>query len=111
MFRLATIYTQVVTNYYAFTSAEAALPSAQAAVEYSERAFRGFVIQYKTGTASILDVLHRFDNFKQCARTAGIDTYAMGISACKSGLFSRRARRHSGTCKWPQKNLLKTTVI
>lgn len=55
--QLATIYTQVVTNYYAFTSAEAALPSALAAVLSSERAYRGFVIQYKTGTASILDVL------------------------------------------------------
>ena len=30
---------------------------AEAAVEYSQRAFRGFVVQYKTGTASILDVL------------------------------------------------------
>jgi len=55
--QLATIYTQVVTNYYAFKAAEGALPSAESAVEYSERAFRGYVVQYKTGTASILDVL------------------------------------------------------
>lgn len=55
--QVAAVETEVVTNYYAFTSAEAALPSAEAAVEYSQRAFRGFVIQYKTGTASILDVL------------------------------------------------------
>jgi len=26
-------------------------------VEYSQRAFKGFIAQYKTGTASILDVL------------------------------------------------------
>lgn len=55
--QLSLVYTQVVTNYYSFISAEAALPSSRAAVEYSERAFKGFVIQYKTGTASILDVL------------------------------------------------------
>lgn len=55
--QVAAVSTQVVTNYYSFTSAEAALPSSEAAVEYSQRAFRGFVIQYKTGTASILDVL------------------------------------------------------
>lgn len=55
--QVATVFTEVVTNYYAFTSAEAALPSSEAALEYSKRAFRGFVIQYKTGTASILDVL------------------------------------------------------
>jgi outer membrane protein TolC len=56
--QVAAISTQVVTNYYSFKSAEAALPSAQAAVEYSARAFRGYVIQYKTGTASILDMLN-----------------------------------------------------
>lgn len=56
--QLAAVYTQVVTNYYAYKSAEAALPSAEAAVEYSRRAFQGYVVQYKTGTASILDVLN-----------------------------------------------------
>jgi len=56
--QVAAVSTQVVTNYYTFTSALAALPSSEAAVEYSQRAFRGFVVQYKTGTASILDVLN-----------------------------------------------------
>jgi outer membrane protein len=56
--QLAAIYTQVVTNYYAYTSAEAALPSAEAAVEYSQRAFKGYIVEYRTGTASILDVLN-----------------------------------------------------
>ena len=55
--QVAAISTQVVTNYYSYKSAEAALPSSEAAVEYSQRAYRGFVVQYKTGTASILDVL------------------------------------------------------
>jgi len=56
--QVAMVSTQVVTSYYSFTSAEAALPSAEAAVEYSKRAFRGYVLQYKTGSASILDVLN-----------------------------------------------------
>ena len=43
--QVAAISTQVVTNYYVFKSAESALPSAEAAVEYSSRAFRGYVIQ------------------------------------------------------------------
>lgn len=56
--QVSAVYSQVLTNYYAYKSAEAALPSAEAAVEYSQRAYRGFVVQYKTGTASILDVLN-----------------------------------------------------
>lgn len=55
--QVAAVSLQVVTNYYLFTSAEAAIPSSEAAVEFSERAFRGFIVQYRTGTASILDVL------------------------------------------------------
>ncbi len=55
--QVAAVSTQVVTNYYLYTSAEAALPSTQAAVESAQRAFRGYIIQYKTGTSSILDVL------------------------------------------------------
>lgn len=55
--QLAAVFLQVVTNYYAFTSAEAAIPSSDAAVEASARAFKGFIVQYRTGTASILDVL------------------------------------------------------
>lgn len=56
--QLAAIYTQVITYYYSFKAAEASLPSAEAAVEAGQRAYRGFIIQYKTGTASILDVLN-----------------------------------------------------
>lgn len=56
--QVANVSTQVVTNYYLFTSAVAALPSSEAAVEYSRRAYRGMVGQYKTGTSSILDVLN-----------------------------------------------------
>ncbi|MEI8124127.1 MAG: TolC family protein [Parachlamydiaceae bacterium] len=56
--QLSTVASEVVTNYYAFTSAVAALPSSIANLEFSERAFRGYLSQYKVGTASILDVLN-----------------------------------------------------
>jgi outer membrane protein len=56
--QVAVVSSQVVTNYYSFKAAEGALPSSEAAVEFSQRAFRGYVVQYKTGTSSILDVLN-----------------------------------------------------
>lgn len=55
--QVATVSSQVITSYYAFKAAEAAIPSSEAAVQYSTRAYRGFLLQYKTGTASITDVL------------------------------------------------------
>ncbi len=54
---VAQITLGVITDYYAFTTAAAALPSSQALLEYSQRAFRGMQSQYKVGTASITDVL------------------------------------------------------
>ncbi len=55
--QLSQVATTVVTDYYAFTTAAASLPSAEAAVDSSERAYRGFLAQYKVGTASIVDML------------------------------------------------------
>jgi len=55
--QIATVAIQVVTNYYAYVSAVAALPSAEALLDYSQRAYKGLLLQYKTGTSSILDVL------------------------------------------------------
>lgn len=55
--QVAVVSSQVLANYYAWKTAESALPSARAAVEYAERAYRGLIVQYKTGTASILNVL------------------------------------------------------
>ena len=55
--QVAAVSTEVITNYYSFKAAEAALPSSAAAVEFSQRAYRGFVVQYKTGTASITAML------------------------------------------------------
>lgn len=52
------IISSVVASYYAFTTAEATLPSSRASLEYSARAYKGMLAQYKVGTSSILDVLN-----------------------------------------------------
>lgn len=51
------IVTEVVASYYAFTTAEAALPASDALLDYSSRAFKGISSQYKVGTSSMIDVL------------------------------------------------------
>jgi len=51
------VATQVVTNYYAFLGAAAAIPNAEALLNYSQRAYKGLLLQYRTGTSSILDVI------------------------------------------------------
>lgn len=56
--KLAQVSLEVVNNYYLLKSAEAALPSSAAAVAFSTRAYRGFVVQYRTGTATITDMLN-----------------------------------------------------
>ena len=66
--QVAAVSTQVVTNYYSFKAAEAALPSSEAAVEYSQRAYRGFVVQYKTGTASIIGYAYCTDRLSNAGR-------------------------------------------
>lgn len=55
--QIATVATEIVTNFYAFKTAVASLPASIALLDSSERAFKGALVQYKTGTASILDVL------------------------------------------------------
>lgn len=55
--QVATISVQVATNYYTLMAAIAALPNSLALLDYSQRAYRGFLAQYRVGTASILDVL------------------------------------------------------
>lgn len=52
------VSTGVVVNYYAFQTAEAGMPAAEALLEFSERAYRGMLSQYKVGTSSIIDVLN-----------------------------------------------------
>jgi outer membrane protein len=85
--QVAAVSTQVVTNYYAFKSAEAALPSSEAAVVYSQRAYRGFIIQYKTGTASILDVLTALTNLSN-ARSQQVLTRTQWAASLANLAFS-----------------------
>jgi outer membrane protein len=53
---VAQVVTAVMTDYYAFTTAEASLPSSEALVESSKRAYHGILSQYKVGVASVVDV-------------------------------------------------------
>jgi outer membrane protein len=85
--QLATVASQVITNYYSFKGAEAALPSSEAAVEFSQRAYRGFVIQYKTGTASITDVLTALTTLSN-ARAQQVLVRTQWASALASLAFS-----------------------
>lgn len=55
---LSQIAVELVTNYYAFTTAVASLPASEAFLYFSERAYRSMLAQYKVGTASIIDVLN-----------------------------------------------------
>jgi outer membrane protein TolC len=52
------VSSDVVVNYYAFKTSEAALPSSESLLQYSQRAYRGMLGQYKVGTSSIIDVLN-----------------------------------------------------
>jgi len=54
---VAQVESNVVTNYYAFKTAEAALPSSEAVLVFSQRAYRGMLTQYRVGTSSIQDVV------------------------------------------------------
>lgn len=56
--QVANVSTQVVTNYYAFTTAAANLPNSMALLQSSQRAYRGVVSQYKVGVSSFLDMLN-----------------------------------------------------
>lgn len=56
--QLSNVATQVVNSYYTFTTAVGILPSSQANLEFAERAFKGYLVQYKVGTASVLNLLN-----------------------------------------------------
>lgn len=56
--QLSQVALDVVTNYYAFTTAVALLPSSEAYLQYSDSAYHSILSKYKVGTASILDVLN-----------------------------------------------------
>jgi outer membrane protein TolC len=85
--QVAAVSVQVITNYYLFKSAEAALPATQAAVEFSTRAYRGFVVQYRTGTATITDMLTALTALTN-ARAQEILTRTQWASALANLAFS-----------------------
>jgi outer membrane protein len=96
--QVAAVSTQVLTNYYLFKSAEAALPASAAAVAFSDRAYRGFVVQYKTGTASVTDMLNSLTvlsnaraqevvNRTQWASSLANLAFSVGVLTDNSGEF------------------------
>lgn len=54
---VAQVETNVIINYYALKTAEGSLPSSEALLAYSDRAYRGMLSQYKVGTTSIQNVV------------------------------------------------------
>lgn len=85
--QVAAISVQVVTNYYLFKAAEAALPSSAAAVAFSSRAYKGFVVQYRTGTATITDMLSSLTALSN-ARAQQVLTRTQWASALANLAFS-----------------------
>ncbi len=84
---VAVVVTEVVTNYYAFTTAEASLPSTEALLEYSRRAYRGMVSQYKVGTASMQDVVTSLTTLSN-ARAQQVITRTQWAAALANLAFS-----------------------
>ena len=56
--QVSTVVSNVVVNYYAFKTAEAALASSEATLGYSQRSYEGTFSQYKVGSSSMLDVVN-----------------------------------------------------
>jgi len=56
--QVSLVSAQVATNFYAFQTAVAVLPSTEATLDFGQRAYNGFLSQYKVGTSSIIDVLN-----------------------------------------------------
>jgi outer membrane protein len=109
--QVATVSTQVVTAYYSLKAAEAALPSSEAALEYSQRAFRGFVIQYKTGASSMLDLLNALTALSN-ARSQEVLTRTQWAASLASLAFAVGALEdHSGLWeKAPPKALYQVPI-
>jgi outer membrane protein len=84
---VAEVVTEVVVNYYAFTTAEAALPSSEAVLEFSQRTYRGMLSQYKVGTAAIQDVVTALTTLSN-ARSQQILTRAQWAASLANLAFS-----------------------
>lgn len=96
--QVSEISRQVLSNYYLFKAAEAALPSSAAAVAFSSRAYRGFVVQYRTGTATVTDMLNALTvlsnaraqeviNRTQWASALANLAFSVGVLSDNSGEF------------------------
>lgn len=84
---VANVVTGVVVNFYAFKTAEAALPSARALLESSSRAYRGMLSQYKVGASSILDVVNSLTTLSN-ARAQEITTRTQWAAGLANLAFS-----------------------
>jgi outer membrane protein len=85
--QISQVSTNVITSYYAFTSAAAALPSSEANLGYSQKAFQGYLAQYKVGTSSLLDVLNALTTLSN-ARSQLIVTRTQWASSLANLAFS-----------------------
>lgn len=104
--QLSLVATQVVANYYSFTSAAAALPSSQANLEFSQRAFHGYLSQYRVGTASLLDVLNALTTMSTARAQVVITRTQWAASLANLAFSAGILNDESG--KWmdaPPKNL------
>ncbi len=103
---VAQVVSGVVTNYYAFITAQASLPSSVALLESSQRAYSGLLSQYRVGTSSIVDVLS-FLTILSNARAQLISVKTQWAAALANLAFSVGVlEENSGT--WmdgPPKNL------
>lgn len=106
--KVSQVSSEVVTNYYALKTAEEALPTSEANLEFSQRAYKGFVAQYKVGTASIIDLLNSLTTLSnaraqlviirmQWAASLANLAFAVGILEESSGFWEKK----------PPENLLK----
>lgn len=105
--QVAAVSMQVITSYYSFKTAEAALPSTESALEYAKRAYRGFVVQYKTGSASMLDILTALTTLSN-ARAQEVLTHTQWAASLANLAFSVGALDENGGVwkKDPQKNYI-----
>lgn len=85
--QVANVETEVVTNYYALTTAIANLPNSLALLESSQRAYKGIVSQYKVGVSSFLDLLNALTTLSN-ARAQYVLTRTQWAAALANLAFS-----------------------
>ena len=93
--QISTIATQVVSNYYLYETAAASLPTSEALLGYSKRAFQGLLMQYRMGTSSILDVLTALTTLSN-ARAQVVTTRTQWAASLANLAFSVGILQDSG---------------